>query len=1658
MATGAAPPAPDLDEVRHLYDRGLYRQAWVLGTRDAALESWTGVGGRTLAGRLARHLGAVKLSRALFLLGYREARDDAESLYYYGQCVVERRGPLAAWRLLEAKGELPDAEPGIRADWLGFHATVLGLLRDFDRADAFLCRAEALAPDRPWVMIERAGLYFAADRPDEALRVARAALEQEPWYRPGVECVSTALVQLGRDDEALALLREASERLECARVTGQLLQLLLESERLEEAEAATDRLETLAPLLDRGGLVWLAGMRADIAYRRGDRQGAREAAARADDDFYRRFRERLAEPADAYRAVRLPVPYVRQDYLTCGPATLSAIGSYWSRPTPHDEIAGEICYEGTPDHVERHWAETHDWRAWEFRVDWDTTRALLDRGVPFTFTSVQPTQAHLQAVTGYDELRETLLVRDPSSYGIQEYQAEEFITCFRSMGPRGMVLVPPGEESRLEGLTLPDEAIYDGVYRIKRALEERQREHAEDHFQDLRRAHPDHPLTLRVACDLALYDGDAAAALGAVTALLDAFPRDPTLELRRVALLRRLGRHDEALHALDEITGRADVDAIFWQQYAELLRSDARRWTEAESWLARALRRRPADPHVYSTLASLRTAQGRLEEALELHRFAACLSPTDEAPSQEYFTATRICGRPEEGLEFLRRRSDRVAQQSSLPARTLSWALAQLERRSEALEVLDDAMRARPDDAELRLAAALELARAGRGERARELLEASRGGVTRAAWLRAAAELAGQRGRSAEALSLWRELCEVSPPDEALVEEVARLIALTEGSEQVTAFLNGAAERAPRNLEIGILRAHWLASRRDDAALPAARELTRLHPASAPAHQALAEALLSHRQLDEAEAAARRAIERDPLSASAHALLGRVLMTGGDNEAAAACFETAVRRDVDSAGAIESLVACHDTDTARRRALAVVEEELRRQVVFGAGLAAFRAAARAVLEPDEVARLLRQALEARPDLWQGWAESVRQLCAMDRLDEALSLAETATERFPLVAEAWSDVATVHQLRSDRPRRREALEQALAVAPSWSWAHRELGLLLREEGRLEEARERIERGLACAPLEAANHGCLADVWWALGDREAALACLRQALRLDPDYGWGWQQLREWGAELGRTDENRKLADALVAERPDDIRCCLAVARENPEPERLQERLRALTAAAELEPHNTEVHDQRAAELAAAGRFEEALAACRPAAFGAVVPIELRGRAAWIEAQRGRHDAARRQMEALVAEQPGYTWGWWQLSLWAADAQDVDRALENIRSLLRVSPGNAEAWWLLGRMERQRGARDAARDALSRTLDVEPYKYGAGLDLVEIAIEDADLDGATLHLDRIAPYAPRDEVLVRQLEIAARRGDREDAAACFDALCDAEGSDPEPLERAARLLAGFGWKQDTARVLDAKIEGGAAGARVLQLFAQRCAEMPRRWRESESALLAACAPDEAGTAGLSRYVEALAHARRKRRLDALVRAHASRFGGDVVLWAMVGYAYVTLSRERETVGWLADWREREDVKPWMLLNLVVALRGLGRWEEAGEVGRHALALPPDHAEAEHASWCALDAALAGELAEARRLCDRAARLTDADFYGVVLSMIRLVIAASTEGPEGTRAYAVEKARLAASRRRMKADPTLWLAFRRCLDAVVRARPSRMARLRAAFGRVP
>ena len=1634
----------DLSRVEELVERGLYLQAYREGLEHAPLERWSGVAGRTLAGRLARHLGAARLSHRLFMLAYRRDRAAPEALYYYAFSLLQRRGPLAAWRFVQTRGIPPNADGEARSDWFCLHAVTLGALRDFDRAEDWLRRAEELTPQRLWIAIERGALCFAADDLDGALAAGRRALERKPWYRPAVECVASALVQLQREEEALDLLREASERLESAAVTGRLLSILVHRSLHEEADRAAKRVERLMPLASPEARQWLAGLRSDLAYHRGDLEGAHQLLEDAGDGFYGEIRKRLAVADPRPAAVRLEVPFVRQDYLTCAPATLASIGAYWSSPVSQAEIAQSICYGGTPDHVERHWAESNGWRVREFSVDWDSARALLDRGVPFSFATVAPGSAHLQAIIGYDARRGTALLRDPSGYTLGECIAVDFFDSYRSTGPRGMALVPPGETHRLAGLALPDEAVYDLVYTLKRNLADHRREDAERQCQQLTRDHPHHMLTAGSRYELAIYDGDLVAALHAIEELLRRFPNDQPLALRRVRLLRDLHHREAALEALNEILEREDADGIFWQQRAEVLRGDARHGPAAEADLQRALRARPTDPYIYSSLAALRVAEHRFDVALDLYRFAACLSPTDEAPSQAYFQACRASGEPETGLVFLRRRAERAAEQSGQPSITLAWALGCLWRQTEGLEALEEAMRIRPDDAELWLSAAAEYGRAGDGARARELHAKAEGQVKRSAWLRVGAELAGLEGRGEEALAMWRRVCDVEPMDDALARQVADQIALTEGPGAVATFFGEALARAPRNIELHVSWVQWLRNRERDRAAEEAAHLTQQHPRSARVWLTLGEILLDQRRLDEAENAAEQALQRDPLDPGGSVLHARVAMARGDNAKAAESLRTALHRTIDVPDAIQLLVQCYDTDVGRRDALDFVRVELERQVVFGAGLVAYRTAARAVLEPGAVARLLEEMCTARPDLWQAWSESTLQLTEMGNLDEALRLARAATERFPLVPEAWSDLARVHQLRSDTEGQRRALEKALEVHPTWGWVLRELTLLHRGAGRLAEARETIDRAIRCTPLEETNFGCLAEVQWAGGEESAALDSLRRAVELNPDYAWAWHRLHHGGAELGTPEEAARIADRLVARRPDDVRSWLAVARIHVGPATLEKRLDALAQAVTCDPHNIEVYDWEATELAEAGRFEEALAACRPEAFGAVPPIPLRGRATWIEACRGHRSEAITAMYKLVQEDPAYAWGWWQLALWLAEERRWELAAEAANRRVRVDPGNADAWLLSGRLDLQLGHRNAARAAFRRALDLEPDGCEAGFQLFDLYLEKGDVEGALETLDRVSPYAPADELLARKLQAALSSQKPDAALGYFRQLCRAPGDDPEPLERASRMLAASSHtRKRRDRILDEALDREAIPLRTLALCSERAAQKRLRWRKYEKRFVHACGRTETGMLALAQYLERLVELRRRHRLHRLIARERKRIRANTRCWGSVGYALAYLEPPLKAIAWLADWKTRADLEPWMLHNLVITLRVLGRWPEASRVGQHALQLEVDPTRPQHATWLALDAALEGDRRESERLLELAVPQPEPVLYRHLTALTQLLLTAHPHRRDRAAARRAERAVLSAARRAARKIPLLRLPRRRVARELRRRR---------------
>ncbi|MHB1559833.1 MAG: C39 family peptidase, partial [Isosphaeraceae bacterium] len=585
----------ELAEVRSFHDAGQTLRAFERAGGLGRLRSLRETEARILAGSIVAHLGSQRLSTAMQVRAWRDEPTDPEACLYRTFALLSRRGPLPTWEFLCAVGPMSDAPPRERGHWLSMHAIVLGHFRDFDAAEQWLARAEDAAPGEPWLLVQRAALFEMEDRYDEALDASRRSLEIRPWYRPAVQQRAHLLQLLDRDEDAVALLTEAADRIESASLVAQLGVLQAEMGRHADARRTWERMASF-PLIDDRTRKWLVGRRSDAAYECGDLAEAAALARDCGGPFFTALAPRL-EAADADpRRVRLAVGFVRQHHQTCAPATLASLSRFWARPADHLELAAEICYDGTPDHLQRSWAERNGYRAREFTVTWDSARALLDHGVPFTLTTVETQSAHLQAVIGYDARRGTLLIRDPTLPYEGEALGEEMLTRYRSTGPRGMAMVPAERAEVLDGIDLPEAPLYDHLHRMQMALRAHDREGAGAACDALEADAPGHRLARHARSLLAHYDADPAALLAGIAAQLELFPDDVNLRLGQLGCLRMLGRRDERLALYREHCDRPDADPLLRRQYAQELLADARAHPEAVRLARRALRARPADP------------------------------------------------------------------------------------------------------------------------------------------------------------------------------------------------------------------------------------------------------------------------------------------------------------------------------------------------------------------------------------------------------------------------------------------------------------------------------------------------------------------------------------------------------------------------------------------------------------------------------------------------------------------------------------------------------------------------------------------------------------------------------------------------------------------------------------------------------------------------------------------------------------------------------------------------------------------------------------------------------------------------------------------------------------------------------------------------------
>jgi tetratricopeptide (TPR) repeat protein len=1684
------PPAGLLAKVQALYDQGLCRQAHALASASAPLADWRGVEGDILAGRILLNLGATRPAFRHHIRAFRAGPNQLRAQAYYLEVFLQLRGPVFAWqrfRGFENAARAAPTPPPANDGWeylFSLGARICGHFRDFEQAEERIKVAGQQRSETPWLLVEKAGLLAMREQWEEAVVLLRSALAQRPWYRPAVGHLAQCLHTLDRDEEALALLHEAVNRIESLPLLSQLASLQMDLEKYADALGTLNLAAQFSPVLDQGYQRWLAGQQCRAHCALGNHGLAETAARLVPGEYHAALAERLHGLERPLRRVQLNVPFIQQFRMTCVPATLTMLRHFWKLEADHVELAEALCYDGTPSHRARRWAETHGMLAREFTLDWNLAVALLERGIPFAVFTAEATSAHVQVMAGYDELRRTFIIRNPSFPQIQEAEADWFLKHYAATGPAGMVLLPAGSEPLLSELTFPDAELYDQLRQVQEALEQHRRAEAETGRQRMQALAPEHWLTLTAGRVLHSYDTNLPALLAGFDQLLAQFPEDGNLLFARLGCLRETGRREERLEFLQKICARREADPVFRQQLAQEMMADARSHSAAELELKRVLRVQPMNAFAQTTLANLYWTQRRFVEALEAYRFITCVEDKKESAAQVYFGAATACRQAEAALVFLRRRSDQSLAKSAAPFITWFHALRQLGRATEARQHLEAALRLHPEHGELWLTAADAHARQSEFEAADQCLATAEGKVPPQALLKAKAELARYRADLKSAWSLWREVLQTEPLAMPVHRSLAWVMAESEGPNVAVEYLQTTCERFPHHYQLHQLWCEWARQAAPETGEHAVRTLAKIHPADAWVRRELALLLVGGARYEEALVEAEEGLRLAPHQAVGYTTRAYARAGLGQLAEAQADYREAIRLSVDHAPAIHGLVNSGGTLAERRESLAFVEQELVRQVVFGEGLEAYRDAARLNLEPAALLASLRLALRERPDLAVAWSVVVGQLAEMLQLDEALALARQAVERFPLLEQAWLDLALVQRLRLEVKGERDALEQAMRISPTSSMAPRMLAQHYERHGEMVRAGELFEDACRRAPLDAVSHGSLAVVLWRQGMQPAAIERLRHALKIQPGYVWGWQTLGQWTAATGQPKLAEELAKIMVLQRPGEIRSLLVLARILVGGQRREEGLQAVNQALKRFPRNAEAHELRAEILAALGRNEEADAACEPEILGQRLPVGLRACRARIESRRGNLVSAIARMKAVLQENPGYSGGWHNLADWHWQQKQYDEALAAATNIRRLDPLNPVPLGFRASLKIQRADRAGAKADLEMALKLDPEYEFAALNLFELQLTDGDTEAARQTLEYIRRYAGAEKAKACEikwrtkfLQQAARQkqpgkndGPQGEPAALdrsfeqFKELCLSRAAGAGNLDLAIEALLEAGQNKRVDQTLEAAMLVPDCNPGVGNWWMQRRIARGKWLLPSKISRL--CPNSEAARNAVCRLIEALAKQKRlEGRIIVLVRLidtfvkfverqirglmlgwlawrHREWLRADNNGWATMGYALVTLKRYRLTARWLQDWRSRKGLKMWMLFNLVLALRVRRQWSEAKALLEAAVKLPgQDHTFQRLRLLLALEWALEGRTHEAsahfRELDPEGASATVRLQYHYTHGLLAVQQA---DPAQKKRVFKTEFAVIRKSMAKHKAS-TFAVDYRRCLTRMAR-----------------
>ncbi len=238
---------------------------------------------------------------------------------------------------------------------------------------------------------------------------------------------------------------------------------------------------------------------------------------------------------------------------------------------------------------------------------------------------------------------------------------------------------------------------------------------------------------------------------------------------------------------------------------------------------------------------------------------------------------------------------------------------------------------------------------------------------------------------------------------------------------------------------------------------------------------------------------------------------------------------------------------------------------------------------------------LRQACQS-PRAPAAYFSDFAEMCRQGRmLAEGEQAARRALALDPNFGGAWNNLGIILQEELKLDEAKVCLERALALEPNNPETLNNLANTFKRLGLAAEAETRWNAALAINPNYAEVYSNLANLLNDQGEYERAETMARRAIELSPRLADAYINLAAVATARHRHGEALRTLDALLAFAPSHPRALAARALALKELDRLDEALDAANRAALQAPASPEPHNAIGQVLQAMGRFEPALAA-------------------------------------------------------------------------------------------------------------------------------------------------------------------------------------------------------------------------------------------------------------------------------------------------------------------------------------------------------------------------------------------------------------------------------------------------------------------------------